>query len=280
MSQVQSPVEAIAKNIVDLVSSSDEEVTVKFEITRRSPRRIMERHNNDASSVDLKWRSNEYDVRVNLDEDHLDSHLAKLEHQMYSEYQMGTLAYGHISGVEIGENKKYGSYKKKHVHMALVYKHRSTLGAVIKKYCKHANTNYYAVPRDKTLPYDGWVNYHGKAHTKMEGEPEFRYMVGELSKLETEKKKRKAKEAIENLDIEVPASVPKDKVKQYVNWEKRKRLVKAQDWDTLEELFPGTINNALVDQLNKDMKEVYRGGSCICPRDEICICSDSSIDSP
>ncbi len=175
----------------------------------------------------LKLRSDQFDIRVNLWENKEKEHISYLDSLIRSEFNAERLRYGHISGIEVGDNPEYTSFQKKHVHIAVVLFNPTSKGSMIKKYCKNA-FGWYCEPRNKALPLAGWLLYHGKRKTKEQDEPDFKLQVGSLPRCS-------AKRHPEAMESEID---PK-RQKKIEEWRRRKQLVQMEDWDTLEIEFPG-----------------------------------------
>lgn len=253
---------ANSRIIIDLCSSSseDEKPIINVHVHR------YKYNMNEASVTDVRGRAREYDVRVNLDPEFENTQLKMIEKTMKQEFYKGTLCYGHVSGIEVGDRPDAGSFGKRHVHMALVYKNNSTLGAVQKKYGNRWNTNYYCTPRNKKLPRNGWIKYHAKERTKVKDEPGLRFVLGEFNVDEAQEEKNE--------------DVPPAKRKKYEEWERKKQLIREDDIDGLDREFPGVIQNAVNDQLFREKYMIESDldydstQTCICEGLSHCLCKD------
>jgi hypothetical protein len=154
-----------------------------------------------------------------------------MKNVMQAEYNTGTLKYGHISELELGDDPSKSSYKKHHVHIALCYRHRSSKKAVLKKYGIRGKS-YYCEPRDKRLPIAGWISYHKKERSKVDKAGLY-FSIGVLPN--DSKRYMEKEDTSDNDDID-----PRVK-KRAKQWQRRKELMQTQQWDQLDLEFPGFI---------------------------------------
>lgn len=190
-------------------------------------RREEDRPHHSVAGRDGKIRADQFDVRINCEQEDL----RWMKNVMESEYNCGTLKYGHISHLEYGDDPSKSSYQHNHVHIALVYRHRSTIRAVLKKY-GIKNQSWYCKPRDKKLPLAGWVSYHSKARTKVDKTGLY-FNIGVLPN--DNKRNMEVLDTSDDDDID-----PKTK-KRAKQWKRRKELMMKQDWERLDLEFPGFI---------------------------------------
>jgi hypothetical protein len=126
------------------------------------------------SLQNLGAESCEFDIRITLDQD-LDfamTDLAQFTSRMEAFWKTGKMKYGHISGIEIGDNGKipetFGRY---HVHVMVVLYNRTSNRAMIKHLHLDAYSGFYCSNRNKDYPITGQLDYHSKMKTKIEGQP-------------------------------------------------------------------------------------------------------------
>lgn len=199
-------------------SSDDESLRVRREEDRPS---------NSVAGREGQIRSDQFDVRINCDR----RDMKWMRNVMQAEFNTGTLKYGHISELELGDDPKKSSYKKHHVHIALCYRHRSTKLAVLKKYAIKGKS-WYCEPRDKKLPIAGWISYHSKTRSKVDDAGLY-FNVGILPN-----DKRQAPRSLDSSDdVDIDPKIKK-RAKQ---WKRRKELILKQDWEQLDAEFPGFI---------------------------------------
>lgn len=149
--------------------------------------------------VDREW-----DARFNVptDED-LDVIVAAVK----NEVQGGKFRYVMISGVEVGTRPFQDDYLIRHVHVAMVYNNRVSKSAILKNLGVKQGNGYYLVPRNRALPYSGWIKHHKKTETKVSPESLCLYEYGvlptdktvadaQVTKRSDEEKKRKLDEII------------------------------------------------------------------------------------
>lgn len=119
----------------------------------------------------------EWDARFNVptDED-LDLIVSAVKEQA----QQGKFRFVLVSGVEIGTRPFHDDYLIRHVHVALIFNNRTSKSAILKNLAIKQGNGYYLVPRNKDLPYSGWVKHHKKTETKVSPDSLFLYEYGEL----------------------------------------------------------------------------------------------------
>ena len=180
-------------------------------------------------SSEFRARSDQFDIRLNVDSPgRLDEVLA-ICHRMYFKE---SIRYIHCSGVEIGDVPSRGSFEKRHVHIALCFYNARTVMSIIKKLnCNGSPDSWYIVPRNKKLPLDGWLRYHGKLRTKVEPVQEFLLQEGVLPA------SRSGHTAPYQSTVSSVASNRQSE--RHSQWKRREELVKNHDYETLDEEFPG-----------------------------------------
>lgn len=150
-------------------------------------------------AIDREW-----DARFNVPtEEDLDLLVSAVK----AEASAGKFRFVLVSGVEIGTRPFHDDYLIRHVHVCLVYNNRVTKSAILKNLSIKQGNGYYLVPRNKDLPYSGWVKHHKKTETKVSPDSLFLYEYGELpqdrpsasaqiTKRSDEEKKRKLDDII------------------------------------------------------------------------------------
>lgn len=116
------------------------------------------------SFVPFHTQDREWDARFNVPTQvELDMLLAAIKQEDHA----GKFRYVMVSGIEIGTRPYQPDFQIKHVHCCLVYNNRVTKSSVLKNLKIKEGNGYYLVPRNKTLPYHGWVTHHKKLETKI-----------------------------------------------------------------------------------------------------------------
>lgn len=111
-------------------------------------------------TVDREW-----DARFNVP---VDEDVNLLLANVKSEAQAGKYRYVMISGIEVGTKPYQPDYLIRHVHVAFVFINRVSKSSILKNLQIKQNLGYYLVPRNKSLPYSGWVNHHKKTESKLD----------------------------------------------------------------------------------------------------------------
>lgn len=122
--------------------------------------------------VDREW-----DARFNVptDED-VDLLLANVK----SEAQGGKYRFVLVSGIEVGTKPYQPDYLIRHVHVAFVFINRVSKSSILKNLQIKQDLGYYLVPRNKDLPYSGWVKHHKKTESKLDESSLTLYEYGTL----------------------------------------------------------------------------------------------------
>lgn len=174
---------------------------------------------NMPSSTQLTQRSDQFDIRLNVDAERLSVVLEKLERLWLS----GTVRYVHCTSVEIGDIPNRSSFGKEHVHIALILNNYTSRGSIIKKLVDK-NYGWYVECRDKTKSLTGWINYHGKERTKCDPSVLFLIQYGNLPR------------------VREPTRTSEVRNQEKVDaWKRRKYLIQTLQWDKLDQEFPGFI---------------------------------------
>ena len=109
--------------------------------------------------VDREW-----DARFNVP---TDDDLEMLLTAIQNEAQQGKFRFVLVSGLEIGTRPYHDDYLIRHVHVALVYNNRVSKSSILKNLSVKQGNGYYLVPRNRDLPYSGWIKHHTKKETKI-----------------------------------------------------------------------------------------------------------------
>ena len=110
--------------------------------------------------VDREW-----DARFNVP---TDADLELLLANVKSEANNGKYRYVMVSGVEVGTKPYQPDYLIRHVHVAFVFINRVSKSSILKNLQIKQDLGYYLVPRNKSLPYSGWVKHHQKKESKLD----------------------------------------------------------------------------------------------------------------
>jgi hypothetical protein len=166
-------------------------------------------------------------------------------------WEKDNIVYVHVSGVE-----KSNISGQRHVHIALILFNRTTRNSIIRKYVNDARHGYYVSARDMSWSVDDWVAYHAKPESKIDPSIPFLFQAGTLPRAkrtftpeEREEREQKKKSA------------------KTMSWQRRKELILLQDWDTLDEEYPGFIwstsgqnmKRELLKQSNDEYNEPLQG---------------------
>lgn len=136
-----------------------------------------------ANFVPFHHVDREWDARFNVpvDED-VDLLLANIK----SEAQAGKYRYAMVSGIEVGTKPFQPDYLIRHVHVAFVFINRVSKSSILKNLQIKQNLGYYLVPRNKSLPYSGWVKHHQKVESKLDSSSLMLYEYGTLPQDKTD----------------------------------------------------------------------------------------------
>ena len=110
--------------------------------------------------VDREW-----DARFNVP---TQADLDLLVANVQAEAQNGKYRYVLVSGVEVGTKPYQPDYLIRHVHVAMVFINRVSKSSILKNLQIKQDLGYYLVPRNKNLPYSGWVKHHKKTESKLD----------------------------------------------------------------------------------------------------------------
>ena len=111
-------------------------------------------------AIDREWDAR-FNVPVDADVDLL---CANIE----AEARAGKYRYVLVSGIEVGTKPYQPDYLIRHVHVAFVFINRVTKSSILKNLQIKQDLGYYLVPRNRALPYSGWVKHHQKKESKLD----------------------------------------------------------------------------------------------------------------
>ena len=167
-------------------------------------------------------RASQWDIRLNVP---TDQDVQAVITNTQNRYELDNVVYVHVSGVE-----RSTSSGQLHVHIALILANRTSENSIIRKYVVNSAHGFYVVPRDMNKDIDEWIRYHAKRATKVDPDVPFLYQAGRLPR----KRTNMTEEQRDERNV-------KARSEKTTAWARRHDLVKAQDWDTLDEEFPGFI---------------------------------------
>lgn len=157
-----------------------------------------------STNVPFHALDREWDARFNVP---TESALNNLLEAIKGEFQAGKFRYVCVSGVEVGTKPFQNDYLIRHVHVALVYINRVSKASILKNLGVVQGHGYYLVPRNRALPYKGWIDHHKKVESKLDPSQLCLYEDGtcpldkvgvssQVTKRSDEEKKRKLDEII------------------------------------------------------------------------------------
>lgn len=167
-------------------------------------------------------RASQWDIRLTIkNEDDVDQIITNIKRR----YELDNVVYVHVSGVE-----KSTTSDQKHVHIALILQNWTSKNSVIRKYVTNPALGFYVAARDMTMDIDAWVAYHFKRETKVDPDVPCLFQVGKLPRKRSSVGLEERNERAKALRSE-----------KTVQWMRRCELVKKQDWETLDDEYPGFI---------------------------------------
>nr|UQB76452.1 nonstructural protein [Flumine parvovirus 7] len=111
-------------------------------------------------AIDREW-----DARFNVP---TDADVDLLLGNIKAEANSGKYRYVMVSGIEVGTKPYQPDYLIRHVHVAFVFINRVTKSSILKNLQIKQDLGYYLVPRNRALPYSGWVKHHQKKESKLD----------------------------------------------------------------------------------------------------------------
>ena len=111
-------------------------------------------------AIDREW-----DARFNVP---TDADVDLLLGNIKAEANSGKYRFFMVSGIEVGTKPYQPDYLIRHVHVAFVFINRVTKSSILKNLQIKQDLGYYLVPRNRALPYSGWVKHHQKKESKLD----------------------------------------------------------------------------------------------------------------
>ena len=111
-------------------------------------------------AIDREW-----DARFNVP---TDADVDLLLGNIKAEANSGKYRFVMVSGIEVGTKPYQPDYLIRHVHVAFVFINRVTKSSILKNLQIKQDLGYYLVPRNRALPYSGWVKHHQKKESKLD----------------------------------------------------------------------------------------------------------------
>lgn len=193
-------------------------------------------------------RASQWDIRINVP---TESDVNQVVTNIKNRYEMDNIVYVHVSGVE-----KSSTSEQRHVHIALILQNKTSKNSIIRRFVNNPTHGYYVAARDMKMDIDAWIAYHAKRDTKEDPDVPFLYQAGRLPRKRTNvtaaEREERAKKA---------------KSLKTQQWERRRELVQKQEWELLDEEFPGFIwstagqnmKRELLKQTNDEYNEPLQG---------------------
>jgi len=193
-------------------------------------------------------RASQWDIRLNVP---TSSDVEEVIANIKRRWELDNIAYVHVSGVE-----KSTSSEQRHVHIALILVNWTSKNSIIRKYVNNPSHGFYVAARDLSKDVDAWIAYHAKRDSKEDPDVPFLYQNGRLPR------KRQTVTAEQRED-----RTKKARTEKTMAWIRRSELVKKQDWETLDEEYPGFIwstagqnmKRELLKQANDEFNEPLQG---------------------
>ena len=193
-------------------------------------------------------KASQWDIRINVP---TDTDVHSVITNIKKRWETENIVYVHVSGVE-----KSATSGQRHVHIALILHNRTSRNSVTRKYVANPRHGYYVAARDMSKSVDDWVAYHAKQITKEDPNVPFLFQAGKLPR------PRRTMTPEERAERE-----EKKMSDRAAQWARRRELVAKQDWETLDEEFPGFIwstsgqnmKRELLKQTNDEFNEPLQG---------------------
>ena len=193
-------------------------------------------------------RASQWDIRINVP---TNASLEEVLMNIKRRWEMDNIVYVHVSGVE-----KSATSGQMHVHIALILHNRTSKNSVIRRFVNNPQHGFYVSARDTSKSVEDWVAYHAKRITKIDPDVPFLFQAGRLPRNRRiiDPEERKAREEAKMNE-------------KATQWQRRRELVAAQDWETLDQEFPGFIwstsgqnmKRELLKQANDEFNEPLQG---------------------
>lgn len=179
-------------------------------------------------------RGAQWDIRLNVPTaEAVDLIIANIKNR----FETDNVVFVSVSGVESETESGQA-----HVHIALILLNWTTETSVINKYVVNRSHGYYVALRDPDQSLQEWLAYHGKARTKVDPSVPFLIQLGVLPR----KRMNLSQEVKEERSV-------KAKTDRATQWARRKELMKKQEWDLLDEEFPGFIWSAAGQNMKREL---------------------------
>jgi hypothetical protein len=193
-------------------------------------------------------KASQWDIRINVPRE---EDVAQVITNIQLRYEKDNIVYVHVSGVE-----KSNTSEQRHVHIALILQNRTSRNSIIRKFINNPGHGFYVAPRDMEMDIDAWIAYHAKRETKEDPNVPFLFQAGRLPRKRTNITAAEREERVKKV-----------KSLKTEQWNRRRELVKQQDWETLDEEFPGFIwstsgqnmKRELLKQANDEFNEPLQG---------------------
>lgn len=193
-------------------------------------------------------RASQWDIRINVPKE---EDVQQVLTNIKKRYEEDNVVYVHVSGVE-----KSRTSSQLHVHIALILQNRTSKNSIIRKYINNMAHGYYVSARDMQMDIDAWIAYHSKRESKIDPTTPLLFQAGRLPR-----KRRNLSEE------DKQDKIKKQRSDRAVAWDRKKELMKAEDWETLDEEFPGFIwstsgqnmKRELLKQKNDEFNEPLQG---------------------
>ena len=187
-------------------------------------------------------RASQWDIRLNVP---TDASVQAIVDNVQRRFNEENVVYAHVSNVEVETSEQ------RHVHIALVLLNRTTKSSIINKYVLNPKDGFYCEPRDTAKSISGWVEYHGKRETKLDPSTPFLLILGNLPR-----PKR-------TLDPEARLmEATQKRTKRAEEWAERKTLMKNNQWDLLDEKYPGFIWSSAGQNMKRDIVKQANDEHC------------------
>ncbi len=205
------------------------------------------------SLQNLGAESCEFDIRITLDRDYdfALADLAQFTRRMDDFWMTGKMKYGHISGIEVGENGKIPELiGEHHVHIMIVLYNRTSNRSMIKHLQLDGYHGFYCANRNKEYPITGQLEYHSKMTTKVQGQPAIHKSWGTFPVTRRRRTPEEREEDEQN-----------GKKQRNDSWKRKKQLIIAADWEKLDDEFPGfrfcSAGKNMVDYYNRQRRDEH-----------------------
>lgn len=183
-------------------------------------------------------RSDQWDIRLNIPNvAWIESFTEKIDEYI----KEGTVRYIHVSGAEMGDVPGRSSFGQLHIHIALVLFNYTSKRSIVKRF-SYPNLGWYIEARDKTKSITGWVDYHSKPRSKVDPRQTLVYKYGDLPK---PKVKRVIGELTQGEELK--------KRQKFMDWDRKKTLMKLNDWEQLDMEFPGFIYSSMGQSMKREV---------------------------